>query len=467
MSGPDEITLAFTGNVYIEHPVSAYRDEAFLKTINLMRSCDASFANLECAIRDGDEWPAFGSGMGWAGSYLGAPSLMVDELKFLGITALYAANNHVADFGEQGILSTMKHLRRGGIPFAGIGASLAEASAPCFVSTPQGRVALICAADWGPRQKMDLPVPWPAGYMPSDEGPWFRSRPGINLLRYDATVHVDREVFDQLRRMSRELDWERAKISRREGGGQYTQPLVGPSPLGWEVDTETDFFLMGRKFALAKEFGLSTYAYQEDLDRLLKGVRDMRRQADIVVVALHDQIHGEGVHDFIRTCAYGAIDAGADLFICTGGTARGVEFYRGKTILHGSQGFCFQNTQVSHVPPSVMKRAGLAPDSGAADFVFRRAEGHVKSERAGGLGAHMPAGSGSIIQIVVFNQHGEVTEVRVHPIERARGTRHGIPLLLEPESELFQHTIRQTAERCKPFGTVVEVRNGYGAIAAK
>ena len=70
------------------------------------------------AIPHPSGWPAFGSGMGWAGSYLGAPPTMVDEIKALGFSAVYAANNHVADFGENGILSTMKHLRRGGIPFA-------------------------------------------------------------------------------------------------------------------------------------------------------------------------------------------------------------------------------------------------------------------------------------------------------------------------------------------------------------
>src|SRR5687768_12203312 len=104
MEQQDGLVLNFLGNTYIEHPVSRYKQPGFLKAIDLLKSGDVSFANLEGAIIDGDEWPAFGSGMGWAGTYLGAPPLMVDELKALGINALYAANNHVADFGEQGIL---------------------------------------------------------------------------------------------------------------------------------------------------------------------------------------------------------------------------------------------------------------------------------------------------------------------------------------------------------------------------
>src|SRR5438309_7018298 len=99
----NEMMLTFQASVYVEHPVSVYRDPGFLKFVELVHSADLACANLECAIVDGDEWPAYGSGMGWAGSYLGAPPSMIDELKFLGISALYAANNHVADFGELGI----------------------------------------------------------------------------------------------------------------------------------------------------------------------------------------------------------------------------------------------------------------------------------------------------------------------------------------------------------------------------
>lgn len=250
MEDPDEMMLTFNGNVYVEHPVSVYRDPGFLQAVELQRSADVAFANLECSILDGNEWPSYGSGMGWAGSYLGAPPMMVDELKFLGISALYAANNHSVDFGEPGILSTIKHLRQGGIPFAGIGASLTEAAEPCYISTAHGRVALISLADWGPREKMDLPCPWPVGYMGSDEGPWYPSRPGVNLFRYEAAVHVDREALEQLRRISREMDWETAKAGRRMGGGQSTQPRSWPANMGWDQDTETEFYFMGRKFIL-------------------------------------------------------------------------------------------------------------------------------------------------------------------------------------------------------------------------
>lgn len=463
MADHEQMFLAFTGNQYIEHPISVYRDEGFLKYVDLLRTADASFANLECAIIDGTEWPAYGGGMGWALSYLGAPPMMVDEIKFLGLKAVFAANNHAADFGENGILSTMKHLRAGGIPFAGIGASLTEASEPCYVSTPHGRVALLAATDWGPREGMDYPCPWPFGYMPSDDGPWYTSRPGVNLLRYEAEIHVDQETIDHLRQMSKKLDWERSKISRRDGGGQAGQPLSGPS-FRWEEDTETQFHFMGRRFVAGDSFGFSTFPYQEDLDRLLKSVLDARRQADVVVVALHDQIHGEKVPEYVRTAAYGCIDSGVDIFICTGGTARGIEIYKGKAIIHGQQSFGFQNSQVRHVPPSVIRRKGLSPDSITADFYANRREAHARAEQAGGLRPSYVEQAGGLVHAVVLDEHCEVKEVRGYPALNIGGTRRRLPQLLEPDSERYHRVLERAVNQCKALGTAFEVRDGYGVV---
>ncbi len=43
------------------------------------------------------------------------------------ITLVTAANNHIADYGREGLLETIEHLKQAGIPFVGIGATLEEA----------------------------------------------------------------------------------------------------------------------------------------------------------------------------------------------------------------------------------------------------------------------------------------------------------------------------------------------------
>src|SRR5919109_1267509 len=54
------------------------------------------------------------------------------------------ANNHVLDWGDQGLLETLDSLRRAGIATVGAGSNLAEAQAPAVLETPAGR--LIVAA---------------------------------------------------------------------------------------------------------------------------------------------------------------------------------------------------------------------------------------------------------------------------------------------------------------------------------
>ncbi|MBI2986992.1 MAG: CapA family protein [Deltaproteobacteria bacterium] len=470
MADNGETHLSFTGNSYIEHRVSVHhRKVGFLKLVELLKGSDLSFANLECAIQDGEDWPAFGSGMGWAGTYMGAPPSMIEELKFMGIKAVYAANNHVADFGELGILTTINYLKRGRMPYAGIGASLTEASQPTYLETENARVALIAAADWGPRQMMDLPFPWPAGYMPADELPPYKSRPGVNVLRYDAVAHVDRDAFEQLKRISQELEWGRGKVVRFQGAAR-TEPLIGSTLRGWEKDTDTEFFFMGRKFVLGEEFRMSTFAYQEDLDRTYRHVTEARRHADVVIVALHDQAHGVGVHDYINTFAHGCIDAGADIYINHGGVQRGIEFYKGKAIIYGQPPLYLQNDEVTKLPTSMKLRMGLGIDSTAGELLEERERSRERANRAGGQRQAF-SGIGSAVHTVVFGENAELKEIRIRPTEEyiihGRRPRLSVPRLAEPGSEKFNQVIERARERSKPFGTTIEIRDGIGVVLPK
>ena len=462
MADREGMSLTFGGNVYLPCRVSVHHDQGFLDLVELLRGSDASFANMECVIHEDDVWPAFGSGMGAAGTYMTARPDMLDELKFLGIRAVYAANNHSADFGELGILSTIAHLKEAGIPYAGIGASLTEASEPCYVETQHGRVALISASDWGIQYEMGIPAPWPAGYMPSDEAPPYRSRPGMNLLRYEGRFEVDQVSFDALRKISEDLGWEKGKVNRRNGA-QRTQPLVGPVSIGWEVDTDDEFFFMGRRFVRGDGSGVSTFAFQEDTDRIYKHVREARRQADAVVFALHDVSHSSGVHDYVKDVGHGAIDAGADVFLYHGGTYRGIEIYDGKPMIYGQPSLYMENDRVTRVPSSLMKRMGLGPDATASDLLEGREQNRNRAQSQGG-GAQLEFSTGgSAVSTVVFDAGGQPAQVRIQPIEIMRG----YPRAAAPEGETFNRVMKRAIDRSKPFGTTVEVRDGAGVVQIK
>jgi poly-gamma-glutamate synthesis protein (capsule biosynthesis protein) len=442
------------------------RKKSFLQLVELLKSADLSFANLECGIQDGEDFPALGAGMGWAGTYMGAPPMMIEELKFMGIDAVYAANNHSADFAEAGILTTIRYLKKGDLPYAGIGASLTEASLPTYLETENARVALISVADWGPRQQMELSFPWPAGYMPSDELPPYKSRPGINLLRYDAAIHVDREAFDQIRRISEQLDWGRGKQVRFKGAAR-SEPLIGTTLRGWEKDTDTEFFFTGRKFILDDEFRMSTFAFEEDLNRIYKHVSEARRHADVVIVALHDQSHGVAVHDYISTFAHGVIDAGADVYLNHGGLQRGIEIYKGKFILYGQPPLYLQNNEVTQLPSSMKLRMGLAMDSTAGELLEDRAQNRNRAAAAGGR-INAFSGIGSAVHTAVFGEKAQLKEVRIYPTEEyvidGRRERSSVPRLAEPGSDKFKAVIERAQGRSEAFGTKIEVRDGMGIV---
>ncbi len=257
------------------------------------------------------------------------------------------------------------------------------------------------------------------------------------------------------------------KAGRLLGGGSSTQPRSWPANMGWDKDTDTDFYFMGRKFVLDDKFGCRTFPYQDDADRLYEQIRKARRSAELVVVALHDQIHGESVHDYIRNISQGSIDAGADLFICTAGAAKGFEIYKGKAIIHGVHGYCFQNSQVQHVPRSLLLRKGLNPDCSAADFYAARAEGHARAEKEAGLKPGSPKKVGGMVYATIFDKNFELKEIRAYPTQRMKGSRHEIPELLEPGSDLFNRLLKLETERCEKLGTKLEVRDSYGVAVAK
>ena len=317
---------------------------------------------------------------------------------------------------------------------------------------------------------MGLVFPWPHGYLPADNLPPFKSRPGVNLLRYDTAHYVSKAAFDQLRQVSEDLGWEREKLLRRHGGGSRSAPLIGPTTnFGWEVDTETELFFLGRKFMVGERPGNVPFPYQEDLDRIYKHVREARRQADIVVVALHDQSHGLGIHPYIETFAHGVIDAGADVYFCNAGEHRGVEIYKGKALIYGQPSLFLQTEAVTHVPSSFMSRVGAD-----ADGACRRFSGCPSRSRGGGSGAWTRS-----LRDAESRRH-RGAPVHLRPPVRPERDSHSAPgafrrspisegaaLMPEPGSPVGERVLEYSVEVSKTFGTPVEVRDGMGIIGLK
>jgi len=450
-----DIEIALTGETLICRKLSVYREPAFLSLIEMLRRADVTFTNAECLFQDGTDTPnTFGGGGAPGGTYMAADPSMIDELKWAGFNIVATANNHASDYGEAGMMSNIRFLRERGLVQAGMGANLTEASAPAYLDTPKGRVALLAACDWGPRGAGDIPWPFPMGVMAGEQSPYSKGRPGVNLVRHRVEVTVDREAFDALRRISEKLKWTAARESRAKLSVGWDKPATG-ARLTEDSDSEDVFHFMGTKFSVGKEFRVTTVAEREDLDRNLKWIRDARRMADWVLYSFHN--HGaspkpEIAPDFARAFARECVDNGADIYIGHGtGRDRGIEIYKGKPIFHGLGVFMGQNDQVPMQPYELLARFGLGHDNTPADFYEARSGKGTK-------GHHIaPEMWESAVVVLKYEAH-KLKSMRLHPIDLAmRLPRHarGRPILAAPGSDIYRSVIKRFQRLSEPLGTKI------------
>jgi poly-gamma-glutamate synthesis protein (capsule biosynthesis protein) len=109
----------------------------------LLRGADLAIANLECAVCEPAER--------WHGApkafYFRAPPLAGQALRDAGIGLVSLANNHILDYGVQGLLDTLRILDAQDIAHAGAGAGLDAALAPVIVERQGVRIGMAAFCD--------------------------------------------------------------------------------------------------------------------------------------------------------------------------------------------------------------------------------------------------------------------------------------------------------------------------------
>jgi len=126
-------------------------------------SPDLRIINLETSITRSDGYWK-GKGINYRMNPANIPCL-----KAAGIDVCALANNHVLDWGYDGLGETLRTLEKAGIKTAGAGSDLTTASAPVVVQVPgKGRVLVFSCG----LESSGIPASWAAG----------ENRPGVNLL---------------------------------------------------------------------------------------------------------------------------------------------------------------------------------------------------------------------------------------------------------------------------------------------
>ena len=428
----ESFTMALTGDSIITRKLSVYEEPEFLQMIELIRSADMAFTNLEMLFHDYEPYPMAESGGTWM---RGDPQL-AKELAWAGFDMVSRANNHTGDYGALGMRLTSKYVEAAGIVHAGVGESLAEAREAKFLETANARVALISISSSfrnhmrAGRSRDDMPA-----------------RPGLNPLRYETTYVLQEAAFENLRQSGESL-------------GQFTDQDGEPTGLDEEKPGEMKIF--GRNFAVGDDAVIRLDVNEDDVREIAAVVNNASRIADFTIVTIHAHEHGgrrEIPADFLPVFARAMIEAGADVFVGHGPHAlRGIEIFQGKPIFYSLGDFMFQNETLLRLPEDNYAAYDLDADAHLADFNDARYKNDTTGFPA------IPEIWESVIAVPTFHNR-KLTELKLYPISLGFGAPRqirGRPLFAD--ENLGKKIISDLQELSEPYGTEIEMRRGIGYV---
>ena len=427
ITGP--FTVASVGDVMVKRPASMLQEPAFQSAFRIIRDADIGVGNMEGNLAD---IPNFeGPLRGMMGSREVAP-----DLKAMGFDLMNRANNHIFDSMDEGLFSTIEQLDAAGIVHAGTGKNLEDARAPAYLDTPKGRVAIIgIHSVHGTNRLAATPQDGNIG-----------GAPGLNALNTTILHNVSPEQFEEIKALRRDLYTPPA-------GTTNTTALRDPDPAD-RVQLLGNWYQIGTPGT--KNFEMN----QNDLDEILRSVRNAKTLADFVVVTIHAHqgpitaqqwLFEDQTPDFLVELAHLAVDNGADVFVGHGPhVLRGVEVYNGKPVFYGLGEFFYQ---WQHMDASMMAASwgGAAPEDGSD--VSERVSQNWRAVNFESMIALSEYDGGRLTAVRLYPTHGQFDG----PISQL-----GIPRSAPPE--MAQEILERVARLSETFGTTIEIENGVGVI---
>lgn len=172
----DRVTLVAGGDAMVTRslePFLAAGDRKYKEIVKLIKDSDIAMVNLEtCLTRSG--YPAEK-----LATLRGEPSIAA-ELRRLGIDIVTVANNHIMDFGYEGLFETLRALDSNQIKHVGAGKDIEEAMAPAMLERENIKVGFLGFSSC-------LPLGAEAG----------KSRPGVAPIRVSTAFEADPTVMQE------------------------------------------------------------------------------------------------------------------------------------------------------------------------------------------------------------------------------------------------------------------------------
>ena len=136
------LTMIFVGDIMLDRGVEAIVDNydnyryPFLKIVDVLKSADLAFGNLEGPISNG------GQKQGSIYSFRFEPEA-INGLKFAGFDVLSLANNHIMDYGREALKDTILILNESNISLIGAGDNYLEANYPLIREINNVKIAFL------------------------------------------------------------------------------------------------------------------------------------------------------------------------------------------------------------------------------------------------------------------------------------------------------------------------------------
>ncbi|MGM9644691.1 MAG: CapA family protein [Eubacteriales bacterium] len=298
---------------------------------------DARFFNLETTLnREGECYASQFSG----GTYLRTYPEVLSDLGRFGFNMTSFNNNHALDFSYPGMFKTLDALEESRLVHSGVGFNLAKASAPRYLDTKNGRVALI-----------SVNTSFDPTMMAGNQSEKYPGRPGVNGLRVEEKLTITREELEFIKKLADKMKINAEnEISRKEG---YLSAL--PENFAEFGDL---------KFELGVKTCRRLSMNESDMARIEKSIFEASFAADYVIVSIHShQTEGESkeeVPSFLSEFSHRAIDKGADAIIGHGPhLLRPIEIYNDKPIFYSLGDFILELYSVESAPADFFEQWGL------------------------------------------------------------------------------------------------------------
>lgn len=398
--------------------------EGFGALADFIKQGDARFFNLETTLNyEGETCASQFSG----GTYIRTEPDVLDDIEPFGFNMTSANNNHALDFSYAGLEATIDALDASGLVHAGLGRNLAQAAAPKYLETPNGRVALIA-----------VNTSFDPTAMAGAQSPHFPGRPGINGLRVESYIELPQGDIDYIKQIAKDTNINAEKeITRAEG---YFPPLA---------DNEAELGTM--KFVTGTQRRFVCKVNRTDMERVKKAIYEAQLQADYIMISVHShQLSGsakESPSEFLQAFAHECIDAGAHAILGHGPhLLRPIEIYKDCPIFYSLGDFILQLYNVQIAPEDFYEKNGLTSAATVHELLKKRSKDFTVG---------LMTDKRMFRSVIPYweTEGTKLTKLVLLPIEmdmEGNKSRQGLPYISK-NPEICEYL----AKMCEPFGTKV------------